>query len=153
MKILEHPDVGGDPRGEILRARRFGVDQTARAQHADKQLDGDLCPGGGVDQVRPLAREIDKQLLAGAMHLTHRRLEAASPLPIALAKLAVGVAVRMLRAIFLPEQRQGDARLLQLLVQGGPIGQGAVARRGNHRPRKEPRFERPIVQIVRERPR
>jgi hypothetical protein len=38
-------------------------------------------PVVGSIRMRPLAREIDKQLLAGPVYLPHRRLEAAGPLP------------------------------------------------------------------------
>src|SRR5713101_9994089 len=73
LKVVEHPHVRADPRRQILATRCFGIDQAARAEDADEELDHDLLAGLRIDQVRALAGEIDKQLLARAMHLAHRR--------------------------------------------------------------------------------
>ena len=70
---------------------------------------------------RPLPGEVDEELLAGAMHLAHRRLQRPPPLAIPLAELAVGVAASgCAAAILLPQQRERHAGLLQLLMDLGP---------------------------------
>ena len=102
--------------------------------------------------MRPLAGEIDKQLLAGAMHLPHRRLQRPRPPAIPLTKLAVGVAVRRLRAILLPQERQRHAGFLQLLMQRRPLGHDPRAR-GRGGPRKHPRLQRGVIEVVGQRPR
>ena len=56
LKVVQHADVGADPRRQVLAPRGLGVDQAARAEHADEEFDRDLLAGRRVDQVRPLAR-------------------------------------------------------------------------------------------------
>jgi hypothetical protein len=101
--------------------------------------------------VRPLAGEIDKQLLAGAMHLPHRRFQRPRPPAVPLTKLAVGVPGRRLRAIFLPQEHQRHAGLLQLLMHRTPLGHDPQA--GRRRPRKDSRLERGVIEVVGQRPR
>jgi hypothetical protein len=77
-------------------------------------------------------------------------LETARPLPIPLAKLAVGVAVRVPGAVLLPQQQERDAGPLQFLMQRGPVRHDAVC--GRCRPAKQARFQHTVVHIVSERP-
>ena len=39
LKVVQHADVRADPRRQILAPRGLGVDQAARAEHADEELD------------------------------------------------------------------------------------------------------------------
>ena len=144
LQEVEHPDMRADPGRQVLSARRLGIDQSTGAQHADEQLDGDLFARRRIDQVRPLPREIDKQLLARAMHLSHRRFHPAGPRAIPLAELAVGVAGRMRGAVLLPEEHERDARFFELEVELTPIGEHPIARRGPHGPDKQARFQRRV---------
>jgi hypothetical protein len=146
LKVVQHPDVRPNPRWEILAPRGLGVNQATRAEHADEEFDREFLTGLRVDQVRPLAGEIDKQFLAGAMHLSHRGFEGPRPPAVPLTKLAVGVAVRRLRPILLPQERQRHARLLQLLMQWRPLRHDPHA--GRHRPRKDPRLQRGVIEVV-----
>jgi hypothetical protein len=150
LKVVEHPDVRADPRRQVLAPRGLGVDQAARAEHADEEFDRDVLPSLRIDQVRALPGEIDKQLLAGAMHLPHRRLQRPRPAAVPLTKLAVGVAVRRLRAILLPQQRQRHAGFLQFLMQRPPVRHDPWA--GRRRPRKHPRLQRGVIEVLGERP-
>ena len=55
-RILDGADVARNPVGALLRAGRLGEGVVRRAEHGDKQLDGDHLAGGGVDDRRPHAR-------------------------------------------------------------------------------------------------
>ena len=91
-EILDHVDVGVDPVPQLLGRGRLGVGEAAGAEHGDEQLDRPQFTRAPVDQRRPLAREVDEGLLAGAVHLPHRRPQAPRPLPVDLAELRVAVA-------------------------------------------------------------
>ena len=39
LKVVEHADVRADPRRQVLAPRGLGVDQAARAEHADEEFD------------------------------------------------------------------------------------------------------------------
>ena len=56
------------------------------------------------------------------------------------------------RAILHPEQGERDARLLPFLMQQAPVGDRSVSRRDRRRPRKQPRFQRGVIEIVGQRP-
>jgi hypothetical protein len=99
-----------------------------------------------------LAGEIDKPLLAGAMHLAHRRFERACPAAIPLTKLAVGIPARVLGAIFQPQQRERHARFLELLVERGPLRDHPIPGGWDGGPRKQPRLQGRIIEILGERP-
>jgi len=153
LKVVEHPHVRADPRRQILAPRGFGIDQAARAEDADEELDHDLLAGLRIDQVRARAGEIDEQLLARAMHLAHRRLERPRPPAIPVTKLAVGIPARVLGAILHPQQRERHARFLQLLVELRPLRDDPVADGRNGGSRKQARFQRGVIQIVGQGPR
>ncbi len=68
------------------------------------------------------------------MDLAHREPPAVEPAPVDLAELGVAVPVRMLLEIFQMEQLEGDARLAPLGVQGGAVGDGAMAGGRRRRP-------------------
>ncbi len=74
------------------------------------------------------AGEVDKQLLAGAVNLTHRALQAFRERLVVLAELriAVGLPVRELGLVLLPQQRQRHALATQLLVDASVVGLGVA---------------------------
>ena len=122
-----------DPGRQVLTAGGLGIDQSTGAQHADEQLDGDLFARRRIDQVRPLPREIDKQLLARAMHLSHRRLQPAGPLRDTARRIGCRRSRSDGRAILLPQEHERDAGFFQLEVELTPIGK---------RPNRPPRATR-----------
>jgi hypothetical protein len=75
-------------RGACDRHEQLGVEcQRARAS----VIDGDL-----------LAREVDEELLARAVHLAHDDVDASLPGPIQIGELAVAITVRMVLAVLEP---------------------------------------------------
>ena len=149
-EVLDHVGVGGDPVSQLLGRGRLGVGEAAGAEHGDEQLDRPQFTRAPVDQRRPLAREVDEGLLAGAVHLAHRRPQPPGPLPVDLAELRVAVAVRMDLGVLLPEQLQGDAVALELAVDVRAVGPGSTScRRGAA---KQPGLERCVVQLGRQLP-
>jgi len=124
---VEHPPMGIDPRGQLLRPCGLGVDQPARAEDADEEFDHDHLARRAVDKRGLLPREIDKKLFASEMHLAHRRFERPRPAAVAITKLAVAIPGRMRVAMLQPEQAERDAGAFQLQVDGAPVGQRARA--------------------------
>src|SRR5262245_22002618 len=86
-----------------------------------------------------------KQLLARGMRLAHRRRHAAAPLTVEITEPTIAVAVRMLRAILLPQQHQRHAAPLQLLMQLGPIGRRALRLR-LARGREQPALKLAVIE-------
>jgi len=84
-------------------------------------------PGLRIDQMRPLAREVDEHLVAGAMHLAHRGRLRATVACVGLAELAVLVWTQSVAAragcgrVLLPEQVHGHANSTHLAVDPGQI--------------------------------
>ena len=116
----------GDPVGQLLGRGRLGVGEAAGAERGDEQLDRPQLTRAPVDQRRPLAREVDEGLLAGAVHLPHRRPQPPRPLPVDLAELRVAVAAGMDVEVLLPEQLQRDPVALELAVDVRAVGSGSV---------------------------
>ena len=149
-EVLDHSRMRAHPVRELLRRRRFGVGVAAGAEHGHKQLDRPDLAGTPVDDRRSLAGEVDEGLLAGAMHLAHRRAEPAGPLPVQHAELAVAVPLRIDLRILFPEQLQGHPRPGELAMDLRKCRRRTVPDRG--RPREQARLERRIVEFVRKRP-
>ncbi len=115
-EVLHHADVRVDPVRQLLGSGRLGVGEATGAEHRDEQLDRPQLARAPVDQARPLAREVDEGLLAGAVDLSHRRPQPLDRSPVELAELRVAVAARMDLKVLLPEQLQRDAVALQFPV-------------------------------------
>ena len=139
-----------DPVSQLLGLGRLGVGEATGAEHGDKQLDAPQLPRAPVDQTRPLAGEVDERLLAGAVHLPHRRPQPPGPLPVDLEELGAAVAARMNLGVLLPEELQGDAVALELAVDVRAVGPGSASRRRGAG--KQPGLERRVVQLGRQRP-
>ena len=148
--VLDHVDVGGGPVRQLLGRGRLGVGEAAGAERGDEQLDRPQLTRAPVDQSRPLAREVDESLLAGAVHLPHRRPQPPRPLPVDLAELRVAVAAGMDLEVLLPEQLQRDPVALELAVDVRAVGSGSVGHW--RRAAKQPGLERRVVQVGRQRP-
>ena len=133
-EVLHHVDVRVAPVRQLLRLGRFGVGEAAGAEHGEEQLDGPERTRAPVDQARPLAREVDEGLFAGAVHLPHRGPQPPRPLPVDLAELGVAVAARMDAGVLLPEQLQRDTVPLSsrwIYAQSGRARLRTGAGRGN----------------------
>ncbi len=122
VEKLQHPRVRGDPVRKLLARGRLGIGVARRPQHPDKQLHRDLLAGAPVDQVRLLARVVDKRLLAGPVPLAHRRIELLGPAPVDLAELAVAIARRVGLQVLDPQQVQGHALALELTMDVRRVG-------------------------------
>jgi hypothetical protein len=90
--------------GVIANPRAGAETQDDLTVHVNEEFDRTLLAGPRIHEVPPRAGDIDKQLLAGPMHLAHRRLQRGRPATIPLAKLAVAVAARMRRTILQPDR-------------------------------------------------
>ena len=62
--------------------------------------------------------QVHEQLLAGRVGLPHSRRDPVAPFDVEIAESAVAVAVEMMAAIFLPQQRQRHAAAAQLVDAG-----------------------------------
>ena len=152
LEVLQHPDVGTDPRRQVLAEARFGVRIVRGAEDADEELDGEELAGLRIAQHGPLAREVDEGLLAGAVHLTHRRGQGADPALIVAAELAVAVAVGMGVEVLQPQALERDARALELLVEPRHVRQRPWDADQVVDSLEEAGFQLDVVQVVRERP-
>ncbi len=120
-EVLHHPHVGRDPRGQFLGGTGFGVHVTTRAQGAHEELDRRELAGGDVDDRGLLPREVDEDLLAGAVDLPHRGRQGPRPAMVVQAKLAIAIAGGLPLEVLQPEALQRHAGALELLVDPGQI--------------------------------
>ena len=152
LEEVQHADVGTDPRRQILGEARLGVGVVRGAEDADEQLDRHELAGRRIAQDRPLAREVDEGLLAGTMHLAHRRGQGTDPALVVAAELAVAVAVRVGIEVLQPQTLERDARTLELLVEPCQVRQGPRDPDQIVDPLEEAGLQPGVVQFVRERP-
>ena len=75
------------------------------------------------------AGEVDEELLAGAVDLAHRALQAQRIAPVVLAELAVapGALLRVLGHVLFPQQHERHAFAAQFLVNAAEVRLGVVA--------------------------
>ena len=126
--------VGGYPIREPLAPGGLGkgVAGGAHDRHEDLGL-ADLT-GGAVDHRHRRPAVVDEQLLAGLVLLAHAALLAPRPGAVEVAEAAVLVGLLpVARGVLGPEQLQGDALALELLMEErvvgldqalGPVGAG-----------------------------
>ena len=115
LHLRADPVGGGLPR----RGAGVGVVRCAQRGHEDLGL-GDLA-GGRVDDGHGVAGVVDEQLLAGDVDLAHRALLATGELGVLDAKARVLVGQRVARGVLLPQQHQGDAGPLELLMHDAEV--------------------------------
>ena len=156
---LRHPteerqrvDVSPDPVRQPLAEAGFGIGVVRGPQNRDEDLGLAHLPGDRIEHRHGVAGKVHEQLLAGGMGLAHGRRHAAAPFAVEVAEPAVAVAVGMLAAIILPQQRQGHAAAAQLGMDMGPIRQWLRPRRVIARRREQLALQRRIVELVRHRP-
>ena len=149
-EVVHHVDVRVDPVLQLLGLGRLGVGQLAGAEDGDEQLDPPQLARASVDQGGPLPGEVDEGLLAGAVHLAHRRPQPPRPLPVDLTELGVAVAGRMDLEVLLPEELQGDAVAPEFAVDVRTVGAGPIVHRraAGKQPSRQPR----VVELWRQRP-
>ena len=147
----EQVHVRADPVGDLLARPRLREDVARRAHGGDEQLHRPHLAGRRVDDVDRVAGEVDEHLLAGGMALPHRRAQPALEGAVLLAEPTVAEPVRMSGAIFLPQERQGDALAPHLLVERRPFRSRTSARRIRGRSRREQKaLQRRVVEPVRQ---
>ena len=149
-EVLDHPGVGADPVGQLLGRGRLGVGEAAGAKHRDEELDGTRLAHVPLDHPRARARVVDEGLLAGAMHLAHRRPQPPDPPPIDRTELAVAIAPRLTLGVFLPQQVQRHAGVCELAVD--PRALRPDPRPHRRRPGKQPGLQLGVVEVGGERP-
>ena len=156
---LRHPtqegeriDMGADPVGQRLAEAGLGEGVVRCPQHRDEDLGGTHLPGEPVEHRHGIAGEVHEQLLAGHVGLPHGRRDAVAPFDVEVAEPAVAVAVGMMAAIFLPQQRQRHAAAAQLGVDMPPFRQRLRSRRVVAGRREQLALQRRIVELFRDRP-
>ncbi len=114
---FERTAHAGQPVGLGLSRGRTGEGVARSAEHRDEDAGRPDFAGVGIDNRHGRAGIVGEQFLAGPVDLAHRALELAGPVAVAgtegrvlVAALAGGLTV------LFPEQRQGDAFLLQFLM-------------------------------------
>ena len=141
---LQRIDDRAHPVGAVLRGRGARVGVVRRAQHRHENLCAADLAAGRIDDGHRLAGVVDEQALAGDVGLAHRALERGNPGAVldAEARVLVGRRVRVdeLALVFLPQQLQGHAGALELLVDPGVI-RLELARRARHGGPVQPGFE------------
>lgn len=148
---LQHPDVRSDPVRQLLAERGLDVEVAAGPQGSDKKLNGGDLAGHRIHDLGPLAGEVNEDLLARVARLAHRRVQSLREAPVVLAVLAVAIAVGVVLGILRPEQLQGDASALELLVDKRQVERGP-GQGGRGGARVEPHLQRRVVQVDRKRP-
>ena len=149
---FEGTDVRANPVRQRLREARLRVGVIRGAQHGDEDLGYAQLAAARIDDRHRVAAIVEKQLLAGAVHLTHRAFERLAKLPVVEAELAVAVGATGVRGvILLPQQRKGDALAFEFLVNMGKVGRG-VACRGSARAAEQLRLQRRVVHLRSQRP-
>ena len=98
--------MGADPVGQRLAEPSLGEGIIRCSHHRDEDLGGAHLPGEPVEHRHGIAGKVQEQLLAGRVGLPHGRRDAVAPFDVEIAEPAVAVAVGMMAAIFLPQQRQ-----------------------------------------------
>src|ERR1035437_3769099 len=141
-----------DPIGQRLAPARLSVGVVRRAERRDKDVHAMLLASRRIKNRHGVAGPVDEQLLASKMRLAHRRRDALPPVAVPLAEPAVGIALGVLSAVLLPEQRQRYPAPLQLRMVVRPVWLSARRGRRCIRWRKQPSFQFGIIDLVRDRP-
>ena len=126
----QRPPQRPQPVGLRLRGRGAGEGVVRGPEHGHEDLRPRNLAGLGVDDRHRVARVVDEELLAGAVHLAHRALEALGEVPVevAEARILVGRPGRRLD-VLLPQQCEGDVLALEPLMDAGEIGHPVAHRR------------------------
>jgi hypothetical protein len=120
--------VGADPVAERLRPARLGIGKVRGAHDGDKNL---RRPGRADQPINDhwhrVAGIINKQLVAAAVALPHRRRQSRRRAAVQLAETGIAIPVRTPLDVLVPQHRQRDVLALQLAMKLDPIGLGVAA--------------------------
>jgi hypothetical protein len=144
-------DMHADPVGQSLAPAPFRVGEVGGAERSNKDVRRSCVAVQRIDHRNRVTGEIHEQLLARHVRLAHRRRHAAAPRAVEIAEPTIAVAVRMFRAILLPQQHQRHAAPLELLMQLGPSGSRAL-RFDLARGREQPALKLAVIEHLRQRP-
>ena len=126
-KELQGSDVGADPVRQRLARQRFGVCVVARTQDRDEELGSRDFAGRPIDDRDRVAREVEEELLAGAVLLAQDDVKTVGVCPIALGKPGVAEAIGAALAVFGPLCRaRGYADSAPPTSSGGPAARGII---------------------------
>ena len=125
----------GDPGLEIV------------ADRLDKNLDRDDLTRQAIDELGSAAGEVDKQLLAGDMGLTHRRLQPPAQPWLEIAEPGIAEPVGRADPLLLPQQRQGHIGAAPLAMHPGPVAHRALIRGDRQWWREQHRFQLRVIEI------
>lgn len=134
-EVLERARGRGDEVVALLRPRGLGEREAARAHRGDVELDLDDLAAGSIDDARSEAGVVEERLLTSSMVLTHRSIDAALELPIAIAELAVLIGPARLRvvggsvAVLDPEKLKRHSAATHLAMDPSEIDRNAAVRR------------------------
>jgi hypothetical protein len=133
---LRHPaqegkriHMGTDPVRQRLAEPSLDECVIRRSHDRDEDLGGAHLAGEPVEHRHSIAGEVYEQLLAGRVGLPHGRRDPVAPFDVEVAEPAVAVAVGMMAAVFLPQQRQRYAAAAQLGMDMPPIRKRLRSRR------------------------
>ncbi len=144
--------MGADPVGQRLAEPGLGKGVIRRSHDRDEDLGGAHLPGEPVEHRHGIAGEVHEQLFAGRVGLPHGRRDAVAPFDVEVAEPAVAVAVGMMAAVFLPQQRQRYAAAAQLGMDMPPIRKRLRSRRVVAGRRKQLALQGCVVELLRDRP-
>ena len=124
-----------------------------RRQYPDEHLRVLDLAGAPVRHIDRRSRVVHERLLARPVHLAQHHVEVSAPLPVAVAEPAVLIPVRVGLAVLQPQQLKRHALVArQLPVHPRPVRLRPPNPRRRRR-RIQRRFQPPVVQLVRQRPR
>ena len=138
-----------DPVFKPFGGNGFGISVTRCAHRRDEQLSGMHFPGVRVDDVDLVASKIHEDLFPAHMCLTHAWAHTPFPGVEVIAKPGVAKPVRILRAIFLPEQSTCHVPLAQLPVDQRPVRNGALGRRQRLQVREKQQLQTVVIKPLR----
>ena len=142
----------GEPVVLRLSRRRTGEGVARCAEHGDEDAGRADLAATRVDDRHRRPGIVREQLLAGTVNLAHRSLQLASPGFVAGAEGGVLITAPADRLqILLPKQGQGDAFLLQFLMNHGVVGFG-IGRLADGNLSVEQLLQSGIVKLVGQRP-
>jgi len=143
---LKGPHMGADPVRQTLGFHRFRIGVVGGAQHRHENLHLTHLPSPGIGDGQGLTAEIDEQLLAGPMGLTHHQIASLPPGLVAVAEPGILKTFRVCRLVLLPQQRQGHALATQLGLHLWPIRNRALITGNDRHWREQAGRQIPLLQ-------
>ena len=120
VEEAEHAHMGADPIGQCLRPGCLRIGEVGGSENGDEEFGFTDLASPAIDDGDLLAGIVDEDLVAGDVLLAHRRRQPLFETAEEFAEPAVAIAVGINGAVFLPQDLEGDARLLHLNDEIGP---------------------------------